>query len=317
MKQIYVYNNKNVNEFLFTKQVQDSYVTLPPATEIQPPPKDEGYVWLFDQDLQQWNGQIVDYRGQIVYNKRDSLISKKVSFVGEIGDGYTLVAPPDFQNSYRFNGESGSWQLATVGGIGEESDPIYTADKSKYALKSELFSLDSALGDFATTISETTFSTEYIWNVTESSYVSDLLLEIMTRFDADEKANSIRHQEFETRLTTLEENTSSGTSNITVNNISPDENGNIVLTSDQIISNYSGNGVSITQQLQYFQESIEQQLKNENYVKTVNGNSPDDYGDVQLDLNFVTSVNGQTGQVTGIVQTVDSLTPDENGNIDS
>ena len=357
MKQIYVYNNKNVNEFLFTKWVQDSYVTLPPVTEIQPPPKDEGYVWLFDQDLQQWNGQIVDYRGRTVYNKKDSLDNKVVAFVGVINEDYTLETPPDnFESYYYLNGE---WKKNTVvrsflidGNQCELNDGVVSIETNK---PNSLVSLDEngkisgnyiqgvdsgncvkkingqspddngnitvdlsnlQLGDFYETINGTSFSTDYNWQVGSSSNYSDLLLEIMTRFDADQAANAIRHEEFDNRLIALEENTSSGTSNITVNSISPDETGNIVLTSDDIISKYSDGSVSITQQLQYFKESIEQQLKDENYVKTVNGTSPDDYGNVQLDLDFVTSVNGQTGQVTGIVQTVDSLTPDENGNID-
>ena len=380
MKQIYVYNNKNVNEFLFTKQVQDSYVTLPPATEIQPPPKDEGYVWLFDQDLQQWNGQIVDYRGQIVYNKRDSLISKKVSFVGEIGDGYTLVAPPDFQNSYRFNGESGSWQQATVGGIGEESDPIYTADKSKYALKTELFSksyndltdtpktlqemeititsddilygdtvttltqkiesivgnmnvsaLDEKLGGFATTINGTTFPTgEAFGGVSEQETVSDLLLRIMTRFDGDEAANAIRHQEFETkheefetRLTTLENNSTPEMPTISVNGFIANEKGeiNLELTTDDIKSNY-GSGENLTTELGNIEnnmwENVLQQLKN--YVKTVDGLSVDENGNVDLTGCYVYTINNsltpdENGNVNGVVTSVNELLPDENGNV--
>ena len=150
----------------------------------------------------------------------------------------------------------------------------------------------SVLGDFATTIAETSFQTEYIWNVTESSYVSDLLLEIMTRFDADQAANASRHEEFDTRLTTLEENTSSGTSNITVNNISPDESGNIVLTSDQIISNFYGNGDNLTTELSNIQnnmwQNVEQEFNNRNYVKTISGLSADENGDVP---SIVTTVN--------------------------
>ena len=100
----------------------------------------------------------------------------------------------------------------------------------------------------------------------------------------------------------IKENTS-GTSNITVNNVSPDDSGNIVLTTDQIISTYSGNSVSITQQLQYFEENIwsnvEQELRN--YIKTINNNTPDENGDVQL--SYITVVNGvspvdEMGEIT-------------------
>ena len=357
MKYIYIYNDKNINQFLFQKQVEDDYVVVPPATTIQPPYFVDGQAWLFDVEMNQWSSTVVDYRGRTVYNKKDSLDNKVVAFVGVINEDYTLETPPDnFESYYYSNGE---WKKNTVvrsflidGNQCELNDGVVSIETNK---PNSLVSLDEngkisgnyiqgvdsgncvkkingqspddngnitvdlsnlQLGDFYETINGTSFSTDYNWQVDSSSNYSDLLLEIMTRFDADQATNAIRHEEFDTRLIALEENTSSGTSNITVNSISPDETGNIVLTSDDIISKYSDGSVSITQQLQYFKESIEQQLKYENYVKTVNGTSPDDYGNVQLDLDFVTSVNGQTGQVTGIVQTVDSLTPDENGNID-
>lgn len=169
----------------------------------------------------------------------------------------------------------------------EESDPIYSADKKNIVFKGDKIK--------PADVQSSAINTDIDgwgegWITFNSNSLEDDLNIIVNWTGNNEKSNAIKHEEFDTRLIALEENTSSG--NITVNNIAPDETGNIVLTTDEIISNYSGNNVSITQQLQYFEENIwsnvEQELRN--YVKTINNNTPDENGN--LELGYITVVNG-------------------------
>ena len=183
----------------------------------------------------------------------------------------------------------------------EESDPIYSADKKNIVFKGDKIS--------SADVQHSTINTNIDgwgegWITFNSNSLEDDLNIIVNWMGNNEKSNAIKHEEFDTRLKSLEESTS-GTSNLTVNSISPDETGNIVLTSDDIISTYSGNGVSITEQLQYFQENmwqnVEQEFENRNYVKTINNNSPDENGN--LDLGYITVVNGvspvdEMGEIT-------------------
>lgn len=160
----------------------------------------------------------------------------------------------------------------------EESDPIYSADKKNIVFKGDKIN--------PADIQHSTINTDIDgwgdgWITFNSNSLEDDLNVIVGWMGNNEKSNAVRHTEFDTRLIALEENTSSG---ITVNSISPDETGNIVLTSDDIISNYSGNNVSITEQLRYLEEGIwqnvEQEFENRNYVKTISGLSADESGDV-------------------------------------
>ena len=159
-----------------------------------------------------------------------------------------------------------------------ESDPIYSADKKNIVFKGEKISPADVQGSAIDTNID---GWGEGWISFNSNSLEDDLNIIVNWMGNNEKSNAIKHEELDTRLIALEGNTSSG---ITVNDISPDETGNIVLTSDQIISNYSGNNVSITEQFQYFEESIwqnlEQELNNRNYAKTISGLSADENGDV-------------------------------------
>lgn len=83
-------------------------------------------------------------------------------------------------------------------------------------------------------INETGFQTKWSPNFTINTNLSDVLFSVMQRFDNDEFANSVAHLDFVRRLDALEKGNSGGASNITVNDVSPDAEGNILLGAENI-----------------------------------------------------------------------------------
>lgn len=101
--QIHTYSKEEPHEFLQSKEAnldiletkeQGKKVFLIPAnsTEIEPPATNSNEVAVFDVSLQQWEVK-KDFRGKTIYNKSDCTENLKVTVIGEINPGYTLLPP--------------------------------------------------------------------------------------------------------------------------------------------------------------------------------------------------------------------------------
>lgn len=103
---LYIYNVNNKNEFIGTQELEitNEDEIIPPYTAVPVPAAITGKCWCFDDKINSWTHAVDDRRGQIIYNTANSLITEKVKFVGNVKDGFTLVAPPDNNKTYSFNG---------------------------------------------------------------------------------------------------------------------------------------------------------------------------------------------------------------------
>lgn len=89
-----------------------------------------------------------------------------------------------------------------------------------------------------TRINETGFQTTWSPDFSVNTNLSDVLFSVMYRFDGDEFANAVAHLDFVRRLDALENGNSGGAADITVNGVSPDADGNIVLKAEDISFNF-------------------------------------------------------------------------------
>lgn len=171
----------------------------------------------------------------------------------------------------------------------EQTDPIYTADKPTLALKSELFSKSyNDLTDKPTNVQElgiTITTDDIISNYGAGDNLTNELANIQQNMwmNVEQQFNNRNYVK-------------------TINDVSPDENGSITITSDDIVSMYSGNEYSITEELQYIEETTTNNLidyvNEQNYIKTIDGTQADDEGNFDL-ANFgyisVNNIGGYTG----------------------
>lgn len=296
MKNIYVYNNKNRYEYLFSKQVQDNYQVLPPLTTIAPPQATEGYVWVFDEESQTWNQQIVDNRGKFLYDKKDSLKSKKIVLVGDVKAGYTLIQPPNLVDSYYFVDETEQWIL-NVDGTVTNVDNVYPNEQGHVNLRA----VKSVQGNFPDNYGQV-----FLPNVVKK----------VEGLPPDDNGNV----KIKNMVRTVEQN-------------QPDEEGNVKL--GNVVKSVQGifPGSSGDVNLIGFVKSVEGKHPNSSgnvdlvgFVKSINDISPGTDGNIDLGFNLdeiVYSINGEKPvkgniDLVGYVKGVAGLTPDDanGGNID-
>ena len=98
----YLFNSKYMNEYLG----EVDFFAPDCTTPIPPPDHPAKTIPCFDPEGLSWNRIIPDYRNDKIYKKTSSRIWKIVSLVGEIPDDFTLVAPPDEEKDYRWDGEN-------------------------------------------------------------------------------------------------------------------------------------------------------------------------------------------------------------------
>ena len=103
---LYIYNQHYMNEYVATEDVaiNDVNEISAPYTATAPPAPIAGKCWCYNADSGSWNKQVDDFRGTTIYAVTNSTVVSKVKFVGSIPDGYTMIAPPDNNKTYSFNG---------------------------------------------------------------------------------------------------------------------------------------------------------------------------------------------------------------------
>ena len=111
---LYIYNINNKNEYIASEEVEitNEAEIVPPYTAVPVPAAIAGKCWCFDDMDNAWTHTVDDHRGKTIYNSANSLITEKVKFVGDVKDGFTLVAPPDTDKAYCFNGTS--WDVIII-----------------------------------------------------------------------------------------------------------------------------------------------------------------------------------------------------------
>ena len=118
----YKYDSQT-GEFMYEIQCQESprepgqFLIPANATTVAPPGEQEGKARVWDGSA--W-GYVTDNRGKTLYSTEDSRITTQMSFTlnDNVPTGYTLVAPPDFENKYTF--VDGEWKPQSIEEIREQ-----------------------------------------------------------------------------------------------------------------------------------------------------------------------------------------------------
>lgn len=114
MKKLYIYNCNNLNELLdvITTEHPEQYEGC--STEI--PWKKcgiPGKSYAFNKQSQQWDILIEDYRGVLLFKKKDSRVNM-LGKVGSLPEDYTNIEPPNQQDYYKWNEDKQVWQEVKI-----------------------------------------------------------------------------------------------------------------------------------------------------------------------------------------------------------
>ena len=140
-----VYNyNKDTKEYTSTTQASKNplekgkYLIPANATTIAIGIDKDGFSQVFDEDSQKWD-YIEDNRGKTVYDTTTKQESK-VDYLGAIKDGFTEIAPSEFDV---WNGSS--WEVDTVAQITAQTRDINNAIQNHLDTKAQEFRYDNMM----------------------------------------------------------------------------------------------------------------------------------------------------------------------------
>lgn len=125
-----------------------------------------------------------------------------------------------------------------------------------------------------------------------------------TKAQIDEKLAAVKIEQTDP-IYTADKDTILFKGGLNINGIT-DDNGNITITSDDIISMYSGNEYSITEELQYIEETTTNNLidyvNEQKYIKTIGGIQPDDEGNIDIAVQYTDTDSNDIQMSKGFYQ---------------